>query len=307
MYRLRFFASVTSLIFASVCSLCIVPATGQQKSESNLDPDSAATLALRHGTAEWQIVAPHLPDPKNASPALLQQAGDILRARRFLEDALEYYRYAISRGGDEALLDNRMGVTELQLDQPALARIYFRRCVALKKKDAEGWNNLGAVETIDGNARQAISDYQRAVKINRQNGLFHANLGTAYLAIKDSGSAGREFEMAVKLDPAVFERGGFGGSLVHVLSAADRGQFAFEMARLAAAHNEEEGMLHWLEKASEAGFDLHVAISGAREFLPYLDDARIAIIVRNTQALRNKEVAVTGPVPVLQGIGTAPR
>lgn len=279
----------------------------QQPAATATEDNPAVDRAMRHATTEWAIVAPHLPDPATATPAILQQAGDILRARRFLEDALEYYAYAIKRGGDEASLDNRIGVTELELGQPALARVYFRHCIALSKKDAEGWNNLGAVETISGNPRQAISDYQRAVKINRKNSLFHANLGTAYFAVKDVESARHEFEVAVKLDPAVFDRGGFGGSLVHVLSADDRGQFAFEMARLAAAHGEEESMLHWLAQASEAGLNLREAMPGIKEFAPYLKDARIALIIHNTQALRNKELAVTDPVPSLAAAKTESR
>ncbi len=274
---------------------------------SDPDTDAAVDRAMRHATTEWALVAPHLPDPATASPGSLLQAADILRARRFLEDALEYYGYALKRGGDEAALDNRMGVTELQIGQPALARVYFRHCIALSKKDAQGWNNLGAVETIDGNPRQAISDYQRAVKLNRKNSVFHANLGTAYFAVKDYESARGEFETAVKLDPAVFERGGFGGSLVHVLSADDRGQFAFEMARLAAIHNEQDSMLHWLAQASEAGIDLRTAMPGIHEFQPYLKDARIVLIIHNTQALRSKELAVSEPVPTLAAAKTVPR
>ena len=299
MLRLRF---VTFLALLAVVEI----AAAQQKASTGIEDDAALTLAARHATAEWQIVAPHLPDPLSASPALLQQAGDILRARRFLEDALEYYGYAIKRGGDEALLDNRMGVTELQIGQPALARVYFRRCLALRKKDAEGWNNLGAVETINGNTKQAISDYLRAVKINHKNSLFHANLGTAYFAAKDYESARSEFELAVKLDPAVFERGGFGGSLVHVLSSADREQFAFEMARLAAVHGEEDSMFHWLAQASEAGLDLHVAMQGIHEFQPYLQDARLGVIMQNTLALRNKVLAVSEPVPAISPVEVAP-
>ena len=293
MLRSRLILPIAILIVSSSSALA------QQTPSINPDTEAAVSRAQRHATAEWQLVAPHLPDPETASPTILQQAGDILRARRFLEDALEYYGYALKRGGNEAPLENRMGVTELQLGQTALARVYFRHCITVSKKDAEGWNNLGAVETIAGNPRQAISDYQRAVKINHKNSLFHANLGTAYFGVKDYESARHEFELAVKLDPGVFERGGFGGPLVHVLSTDDRGQFAFEMARLAAAHGEEESTLHWLAQASEAGVDLRAAMPGIREFEPYLKDERIAVIIRNSQALRNKELAISDPVPTL--------
>jgi hypothetical protein len=125
--------------------------------------------------------------------------------------------------------------------------------------------------------------------------------------VKDLESARHEFEVAVKLDPEVFQRGGFGGSMVHVLSADDRGQFAFEMARLAAAHGEEESMLHWLAQASESGLDLRTAMPGIKEFDPYLKDPRIAVIIHNARALHNKELAVSEPVPTLASAKTEQR
>ena len=298
MLRSRF-SLPRAILIVAICSVCLCGASAQQPASPDAKKDAALDRALRHATPEWQIVAPHLPDPATASAALLQQAGDILRARRFPEDAIEYYDYALKRGGNEVTLDKSIGVTELQLGQPALARVYFRRCIALSKKDAEAWNNLGAVETMTDNYRQAIFDYQRAIKFNRNNSLFHANLGTSYFAVKDLESARHEFEVAVKLDPEVFHRGGFGGSQVYVLNAEDRGQFAFEMARLAALHGEEESMLHWLAQASEAGIDLRAEMANIKEFEAYNKDPRIAVIIRNTQALRNKELAVSEPVPTL--------
>jgi hypothetical protein len=66
-------------------------------------------------------------------------------------------------------------------------------------------------------------------------------------------------------------------------------------------------MLHWLAQASEAGLNLREAMEGIREFEPYKKDARIAVIIRNTEALRSKELAVTEPVPTLAAAKTAPR
>ena len=50
---------------------------------------------------QWLAVKPHLPDPATASADKLEMAGDVLRARRFPEDALDYYQYALRRGGKE--------------------------------------------------------------------------------------------------------------------------------------------------------------------------------------------------------------
>ncbi len=277
--------------------LCAFCASASAQQTSSYSPE--AQRAIRHATIEWETVASHLPDPATGSPAALQTAGDVLRARRLPEDAIDYYRFALQRGGDEPNLLNRIGVTELEMGQVDLAHACFKRVVMLKKKSPEAWNNLGAVANMTGDTREAISDYQRAVKLNKKNALFHANLGTAYLATRDYESARGEFETAVKLDPEVFSRGGFGGTQVHVLSADDRGRFPFEMARMAAEHHQDEVMLHWLAQASEAGFDVVAGMNGVPAFAPYLKDPRVGLLIANAKAMRGRQVAASGPAPPL--------
>ena len=49
-------------------------------------------------------IQPHLPDPATATPQTLELQADILRARRFPADAMDYYNYAIARGGNVSVL-----------------------------------------------------------------------------------------------------------------------------------------------------------------------------------------------------------
>jgi len=292
MLRSGFFSSYVCVIGLDA----VLFAAAQQPTVSS---QAALDRVDRHSTAEWLTVAPHLPDPKTATPAQLETAGDVLRARRLPEDAVEYFEFALQRGGNEVELFNRIGVVELEQNQLALARACFKRAVTLKRKYAEGWNNLGATEDMAGNLRVAVADYGRAVKLSRKNAVFHANLGTAYFASRDYESARHEFEIATRLDPGVLQRGGSGGSLVHVLSADDRGRFAFEMARIAAGQGDDETMLHWLTASIEGGYDVDTAMGGVKEFNAYRKDSRIALLVRNAKAMRARQLAVTGPVPVL--------
>jgi len=82
--------------------------------------------AALHNSPDWELLAPHLPDPQTASVAKLETAGDVLLARRFPEDALDYYGYAMARGGDIGVLLNKMGVVRLELRQPELAREKYK-------------------------------------------------------------------------------------------------------------------------------------------------------------------------------------
>jgi tetratricopeptide (TPR) repeat protein len=159
--------------FRSACQLILLstllPATSVMAQQSvPANPASDVSMReLRHQDPEWMMVKPHLPDPATASAEKLELAGDVLRARRFPEDALEYYNFALQKGGKDTSLMNKLGVTELELRNMVAARIYFERVVKLKRKDAQGWNNLGAVECLDSNYGRAISDYHRAIKLDK--------------------------------------------------------------------------------------------------------------------------------------------
>ena len=94
--------------------------------------DADAERALRHATPDWESIASHLPDPATATTAALEQAADVLRARRLPEDALDYYRYALKRGGDEVKLQNDIGVTLLELRQYDEALVSYNRALTLE-------------------------------------------------------------------------------------------------------------------------------------------------------------------------------
>jgi tetratricopeptide (TPR) repeat protein len=217
---------------------------------------------------------------------MLEEQADILRARRFPEDAMDYYRFAIDRGGDQTKLLNKIGLSELELRNVQLARVYFQRVVKMDRKDAEGWNNLGAVEFVDGKKSSALSDYKRAIKIDKHQAVFHANLANAYFDTKDYRGARREIAAALELDPKVFEDQGTGGIAAHVLSAEDRARFSFEMAKMYARSDLIEQMLHSLAAAAEAGLDIRHEMEHDPILAPYQMDPRVLVIVHNALMLR---------------------
>ena len=271
---------------------------------------SEATRALRHQDPEWQMVKPHLPDPATASPEKLEMAGDVLRARRFPEDALDYYNFALQKGSSkdkDTGLFNKLGVTELEMRNTVAARIYFQRVVRLKRKDAQGWNNLGAVECLDGNYGKAISDYGRAIKLDKtptkSSAAYHSNLGTAYMEVKDYTSARKQYEIALGLDPEMYEHNGGMGLTARMLSPEDHARYCFEMARLYAKRGDEVEMMHYLTMASEGGFDVLREINSDAEMARYRKDPRVLLLVRNGQALRSgrslAEAKAKGALPAL--------
>jgi tetratricopeptide (TPR) repeat protein len=248
---------------------------------------------LAHQSPDWKLIEPHLPDPATAPAATLEMQGDLLRVRRFPDDALDYYNYALQRGGDRGDLFNKIGVTQMELGNTSLARAYFDRVLKMRKKDPQAWNNMGAVEFINRNYSGAIICYKRAIKLNKKFAVSHSNLGLAYIEQKDFASAKKELALALKLDPQIFEHNSSAGVSLHTMSASDRANFCFQMAKVYARAGNEAEMLHQLQTASEAGMDVRYQMSSDRDLAPYVNDPRVVELVMVAKSLREGRLTRT--------------
>ncbi len=239
----------------------------------------------RHDDPQWKNVQQHLPDPATATPKALELQADLLRIRRFPEDALQYYNYAIRRGGGTASLMNKLGLTQLELRNMVLAQGCFRQALKLDRRNAEGWNNLAATEYLARQYAAAVTDYKKAVKLEKTVAVFHANLGTAYFELKNYKNARKEASEALRLDPLVYQHNTGAGIAAHILSVEDRARFQFEMAKIYAAQGQEEEMLHALAVACENGFDIARGMLKEPALEKYVADDRIKLMMLNASAL----------------------
>jgi tetratricopeptide (TPR) repeat protein len=279
---------ILSLAAASSAASVFAQSTKPQPARLTSDTERAAL----HTSSEWQLVQPHLPDPQTASAASLEIAGDVLRARRFPEDALDYYGYAIARGGNVSELLNKMGITRLELRQTDLARQMFLRTVRAKKNDAQGWNNLGVTEYADHNYNAAINDYKRATKIDRKSAVYHSNLAMAYFENKDMQGARQQFALAIQLDPRIMQEHDAGGGTAHVIGSQNYPEMCFEMARLYARNHDTGATRLWLAKASEGGYDVRTGMSDDLVFRPYLKDPEVILMLSNSAQMHKRSVAI---------------
>jgi tetratricopeptide (TPR) repeat protein len=287
------FLYATAPVFSLVIAFCLQPPLAAQ------NPSSALTAKDRmHDSAQWVAVEQHLPNRLTSSPQVLESEGDILRARRLPEDAMDYYNFAFQNGGDAATLMNKLGLMALELEDVPWARAYFKRVVKLDPQSADGWNNLGTVEYMTGRPAYAVADYARAVKLDAQRADLRCNLAAAYFDVQDYEGARKEMAAALRLDPEAFDRIGDGSATAtQVFSADGRGRLSFEMARIYARRGAEEQTLHALAMASEAGFDVQRAIRHDGALLRYVNDPRIDVMTRNAQALRTAGRIVEGATP----------
>jgi tetratricopeptide (TPR) repeat protein len=249
-------------------------------------PDAAGDpeRAMRHSTPEWKLVEPHLPNPSTASAAELEMQGDLLRIRKFLEDALDYYGYALKRGGDPGSLLNKIGVTQLEMGNETIARAYFQQAVKVKHGDTQSWNNLGAVQFMEHDFPAAIRSYKHAIKLNKKSAVSHSNLGIAYIEAKDVSSAKSELTL-------------------HMITTGDRANFCFQMAKVyARLHNEPE-MLHSLETAAEAGFDVQAEMAKDYDLARYVKDPRVVNLLLVAKSLRDSRIARSSVAAALPPAG----
>jgi tetratricopeptide (TPR) repeat protein len=300
-YPVRLF-HLSSLLFL----LSVFVAGAEGSAQLNIRSHELA-VELEHEDPQWPSIRAHLPDPATATPEKLEIAADVLRARRFPENALDYYTDALKRGADEVEILNKMGVTELEIGNHEIARAFFQRVVHVKRKNPDGWNNLGAVEYLEGQNGSAISDYKKAIKLNKKSASFHSNLGTVYFQTKDFESARKEFDAALKIDPDLMvHRGGAGGITMRMLSPADHARFCYELARLYAQRGDVANMLHYLTTASEGGFDVLEAMVHDDLLEQYRKDPRVLLLVHNAEAIRSGHMPLTAstagvqPLPPLE-------
>jgi tetratricopeptide (TPR) repeat protein len=298
--RRRSFPASSKLFVAVVfCGVGVYPqAYAQISREAPLtSPEERAAL---HRSADWMLVAPHLPDPDVASAKELETAADVLRARRFPEDALDYYGYAMARGGNVSELLNKMGVVRLELRQNEVARQMFLRTVHVQKKNAIAWNNLGATEFAEKNYGAAISDYRHAVKLDRRSAVYHSNLGMAYFEKKDMESARSEFSLAVKIDPTILQGNReSGGSIAHIAGSQNYGELCFEMAKIYAHDGKLDLMRQWLAKAAEFGYDVRAGMNVSSALAPFRKDPEVVQMLANAAQLRARSTPAGASVPSL--------
>jgi len=278
--RVRFLAPVLALCLPAACLL------------GETQPNEAQSQsALLHQTKEWADIQPHLPSPDTASPAILETAGDVLRARRFPEDALEYYRDALAKGGNMAALRNKMGVVELDLHQELVARASFLDAIKANKEYAPAWNNLGVSYSLSRDYPHAIRDYQRAAKLDGITATYHANAGMAYFNMKDIEHARQQLIVAIQIDPEVMQKQNQSGIDAQILDRQNYGEFCFEMARLFAEQKDVTQVHLWLSKAQGSGYDVRNEMRADAVLSQYMKDPVVQLMLTGPSHVRRQSVS----------------
>lgn len=223
----------------------------------------------------------------NTSAADLEQHADLLRTEKSYFDAYDYYRAAIAKNPDSAVLYNKLGINELLSQRLDEARKDFQHSLKLDPHYAEAYNNLGVLEYVNRRYGKAVKQYQKAIIYNASDASYYSNLGTAYFSKKDWEKSTKAYSRAVELDPDVFEHISHAGIAGQISSPGDRAHFSYVLAKLYAKNGSNERSLECLRRAMENGYKNIDEVYKDAEFSQLRKDPRF------TQLMASRPVAIS--------------
>jgi tetratricopeptide (TPR) repeat protein len=234
---------ITFLVFVCVLMMALGVSAQALPGPANA-PDLVA--AIQQGPPE--------PPPAEDTAAQLEDKADFLRARKAYEQALIYYAAALRKDPNNAVLYDKRGIAELQLNNLAAAQKDFQRAVKKNPHYAEAYNNLGVVSYMQRNYKKAIRQYEKALRLREDSASVHSNLGTAWFARRQIDKAMAEYARALELDPDILLRSSGSGVAARVLSPEDRAYYSYVLAKMYAKRGDVERCLECLRKAKDEGY-----------------------------------------------------
>ena len=235
---------------------------------------ASAGRALGLERAEQRVV-----DVKSMTVAELDKAGDICRAQKDYEHAIQYFQEAVRKDKKSATLRNKLGLAELQSGKTEQARIDFEKAAKLNPKFPDALNNVGAVYFMQNKLGPAAKYFKKAVALDEARATFHVNLGAAWFGQKKFDRAIGEYARALELDPEALEQHAKAGVTAQIATPEDRAKYYYMLAKIYAKRGDVDDCLVCLRKAKENGYRDLANVYKEEEFSRLWNDARLAQVV----------------------------
>lgn len=242
-----------------------------------------ASLVVAQNPPEPVLVRPApatriVPPAADATPAALEEYGDELRLQKAFSDALDYLRAAFKKQ-PTAVLQNKIGITQLQMTRYKEAQKSFEKSIKMDRKYPDAYNNLGVVLYVQKKYGRAIKYYRKAIELRETAASYHSNLGTAYFARKEFTPSMAEYARAMELDPEVFERKSQTGVAAQLSSPEDRAYYSYMLAKMYARVGNFERAIVCLRKSMEDGYNGIQAVYKDPEFAELRKDQRFTALM----------------------------
>lgn len=218
------------------------------------------------------------PPDSNLSAEELEKRGDELRGEKNYPDAIDFFTLAIQKKPAAALY-NKRGIAKASMMRFDDAKKDFERATKVDQNFAEAENNTGAMLYYRRNFGGAIKHYKKAIKLQR-NASFYSNLGTAYFAKKDYEKAQANYQVALQIDPDVFERQrSRTGTQILAMTHEERAKYDYTIAKMYAARGDSDRCLLYLKKAMEEGYPVAKDVAKDSEFATLRKDPRLKELI----------------------------
>ena len=231
------------------------------------------------GTTLGQTVPPQPAANLNAmTVAELEKAGDAARAAKDYEQAIDCFETAIRKDKKNAVLYNKLGLSQLKAGDNDAARASFEKAMKRNSKYADAVNNVGAVYFVQRNLGQATRYFKKAVALEESRPAFHVNLGAAWFGQNKLERAMAEYRRALQLDPDALARNVNAGVAAQISTSEERARYDYMMAKIYAKLGNTEECLRCLRKAKEGGYKNIANVYKDEDFLQIRQDQRLAEI-----------------------------
>jgi tetratricopeptide (TPR) repeat protein len=251
------------------------------------------SLGVASGRAQDQRIRPadqsgdlH-PKAEKALNLTEEEWGDLYMARKTYDAAIDHYSLAIQSHKDlprdniqVAALYNKMGICYQQKLDYGKARRAYDRAIRLDENNGQAWNNLGTTFYLTHSEKKSIKYYRRAIKINPQSASYHLNLGTAYFARRKYKEASEEYRTAIELDPEVLTRSSRGAGTAVETRHVDA-KYYFYLAKIFASIGNPVEAIRYLQHAMEEGFKDRKRILEDPDFQKISNDPDFVSLMKN--------------------------
>ena len=201
--------------------------------------------------------------PGTFTPLSAEERGDLAMARKMFREAIADYKTGPQ---NSPVIWNKIGIAWHNLGDLSLARTNYEHALKVDKNYAEAINNIGTVFYAQKKYRSAISRYKRALAIAPGKASFWSNLGTAYYSERKFPLMMEAYDKAIALDPDIFEHHGVVGTEMQDRTVADRARYHFELARLYAKIGKDDLAMQYLRHSFEEGFKDKDKVKTSPEF-----------------------------------------
>jgi tetratricopeptide (TPR) repeat protein len=227
------------------------------------------------------------PPSATATPKELERLGDALQSDKDYLDGIDYYQAALAKDPQNAVLINKIGISELELHRYREAKKSFEHSIKIDKNYANAYANLGVVYYQETSYSKSIHYYDKAISLQNDEAVFYNNRAASLFAKKQFDKASTDYAKALDLDPDIFERSGHGGGVqARLPSPDDVAHYDYVLAKLYARNGMADRSLHYLRKALEDGYKNIKNVYTDDEFSSLRKDPRF------TELMASKPIAI---------------